>query len=63
MHIIWKQLFLWHKRIQNFNFPTVTRPTYILYVSIPVQSLAKNLEQSEVKDWLESTKETLMGDR
>jgi len=24
--------------------------------------LAKNLEQSEVKDWLESTKETLMGD-
>lgn len=25
--------------------------------------LAKNLEQSEVKDWLESTKETLMGDR
>jgi len=26
-------------------------------------SLAKNLEQSEVKDWLESTKETLMGDR
>jgi hypothetical protein len=34
-----------------------------MYVSIPVQSLAKNLEQSEVKDWLESTKETLMGDR
>jgi len=26
-------------------------------------NLAKNLEQSEVKDWLESTKETLMGDR
>jgi len=25
-------------------------------------NLAKNLEQSEVKDWLESTKETLMGD-
>jgi len=26
------------------------------------QSLAKNLENSEVKDWLQSTKETLMGD-
>jgi len=26
-------------------------------------SIAKNLEQSEVKEWLESTKETLMGDR
>jgi hypothetical protein len=28
-----------------------------------LQNLAKNLEQSEVKDWLQSTKETLMGDR
>jgi len=27
------------------------------------QSLAKNLENSEVKDWLSSTKETLMGDK
>lgn len=27
------------------------------------QSLAKNLENSEVKDWLQSTKETLMGDK
>jgi len=26
-------------------------------------SIAKSLEQSEVKEWLESTKETLMGDR
>eukprot|EP00092_Neocalanus_flemingeri_P002162 GFUD01002302.1.p1 GENE.GFUD01002302.1~~GFUD01002302.1.p1 ORF type:complete len:603 (+),score=206.05 GFUD01002302.1:67-1875(+) len=26
-------------------------------------SFAKNLEQSEVKEWLENTKETLMGDR
>jgi len=26
-------------------------------------SIAKNLEQSEVKEWLESTKETLMGDK
>merc|ERR1719410_1668689 len=26
-------------------------------------SIAKNLENSEVKEWLESTKETLMGDR
>jgi hypothetical protein len=34
----------------------------ILFI-ILIESLAKNLEQSEVKDWLESTKETLMGDR
>jgi len=26
-------------------------------------NLAKNLENSEVKDWLQSTKETLMGDK
>ena len=36
----------------------------IISVSSPfLQGLAKNLEQPEIKDWLNSTKDMLMGDK
>ncbi len=31
--------------------------------SVDIQGLARNLDQPETKEWLATTKETLMGDR
>ena len=34
-----------------------------LFLLLFLQGLAKNLEQPEIKDWLNSTKDMLMGDK
>jgi len=51
------------KSIAEVNADKIYKSSEFAKVKDIFSSLAKNLEQTEVKDWLESTKETLMGDR
>jgi hypothetical protein len=43
--------------------PTIKSTSFRLRIILLFQGLAKSLEQPEVKEWLATTKDTLMGDK